>query len=1257
MLSVSLLVRNIFIYFLIIILIPTYISAHTSVLDKGFDFVKYHTDKGITLKFVQNYKDDNGVWQPVDTRITPDYKNTKNRFKTYFDTNFSNPILNIIDDGTLIKLKFLNIKRDKKHFQVASINKRKLSNKIHYLNIYNYTTISYEISGNGIKEQIRINKKTKKNKWVFHVEVLNGSIKINGSELYIYNRKGNYTGKFTQPFVYDSTYNYTSLNVHYTFLNGSVILGTIKLSKKYLDKAIYPIIIDPTYDDFEGDSLNSSLWDVYEYKYNQYMSSEHNTSGGRLHIEIGAGGTGQGGEGKVAVTTTSQYGNFRELLPGINRINVSLPNYDDLLLGDNQGNFRYAYGYLSIANGGYSGGRVDLLTYHCPYYDGLHWRDDCRYYHNITLVFDKSQELVYVYNYSNQIDGSPFDISGLSEWKIRFEVDVGTAGDSGDGARADSYLDEITYEGENLSLQFWDNFSDNIGTEYDGVSWKGYNLSSIATNIPSEADCLCWDWCDSGNTDDVSDDSNWYNWENCYCKTYQKRLDCMNYSSFVNWMCINKSGCYEQPLNTSNPIDTTDKNGIFTCAHDIKEFRDCDNSSGLQGQYDWLGQNGKRYYVINPHQYDCEDCEGCYSSTTYDYEGDYLYGDDFSWHDIIANYSCPSNQYCSEYLDDEYGRRYTPGTIPHPCGWGDGHNCTFNYECASYLCLDDICTPQNVTLTSNITTNETRDDDNDIIVCSGHMVHLNASTSFTSSDYAPIKCACWDWESLGGICNSYDYTCCAMICPQLTYNYANWTVIDKRTSNTPEIVDVGLMVGSADGHFQSNYTFQYIEWTSSVVAKITPSPYDDDVNDNFIVIINKTIGFNPNTSFDVCNNSLVLACWDDDGDGYYDYYYTNYTDAQFGGGGESDSISDICPGINVDTDKLSGNWSVIHNITYNVSKIVDVKLLVSTLYGNRDTTVQTAKWVPRELFVHLTNEGESDGTKDWNNIKGNESYYSFSLSNSTIQNGTIDGVCYTITSIVINSSIGYCFNRSKDFYIQCDNLMSKYNTSCNYTSSSIPEQEIVYLNYSRHFDWGSFNNSYYYTSPLMINALIIDDFNYSNRTSKIINFDGICMDKQWDYDEVVVDYGNKCGACNDKVLSKFLNETDIDYGGRCGYCDNNSLYKSNDLFYSLIQPSIFMNTSRYVFNGLPININLTDECQEMQDEVLGGGAVTVIISLLLFLLLFFLGLAFFVILVYFLIQASPVIVQVVIILLKFLGRKVIKILKRKVIKVLKKKLK
>ena len=93
----------------------------------------------------------------------------------------------------------------------------------------------------------------------------------------------------------------------------------------------------------------------------------------------------------------------------------------------------------------------------------------------------------------------------------------------------------------------------------------------------------------------------------------------------------------------------------------------------------------------------------------------------------------------------------------------------------------------------------------------------------------------------------------------------------------------------------------------------------------------------------------------------------------------------------------------------------------------------------------------------------------------------------------------------------------------------------------------------------------------------------------------------------------------------------------------MIDVTIFSNISKYKTDeNIPININISDLCNLIEQEVLGGGVIILIILILLYILIFLLCLVLLGFLIWFLASVSPAIIKVLIIVLRFVGRRILK---------------
>lgn len=233
------------------------------------------------------------------------------------------------------------------------------------------------------------------------------------------------------------------------------------------------------------------------------------------------------------------------------------------------------------------------------------------------------------------------------------------------------------------SSNYNDFWTSNGGSSADGVVWGGYYLETYASGINSNADCLCWDWCDQG-----SSDSTIGNWDACYCAT-GKLNQCKSANPTLTSICNSASGgCAEtSSLSSAHQIDTGSSGNKWTCGVDIKEFVDCDNSSSQKSTVDWMDANGDQYFVVYPKQYDCDNT----SSPSYDFEGVFGTGDNV---DIVTDISCPANKACDEndsHLNhDDVLITSATGSIPNPCSTVDGttagNTCGADNQCLSGYC-------------------------------------------------------------------------------------------------------------------------------------------------------------------------------------------------------------------------------------------------------------------------------------------------------------------------------------------------------------------------------------------------------------------------------------------------------------------------------------------------------------------------------------------------------------------------------------------
>lgn len=215
------------------------------------------------------------------------------------------------------------------------------------------------------------------------------------------------------------------------------------------------------------------------------------------------------------------------------------------------------------------------------------------------------------------------------------------------------------------SVKYNDFWNYSRSTNYDGTAWGGYNLSTYANGLSTYSDCICWDWCDSGEPDSTVSI-----WENCYCLDMLKELSCESYSPIVSNVCGSED-CTTAFLESYHPINTDVSGSRWMCSVDIREFRDCDNSSGQKAIVD---QSSWPYFVIYPKKSLCYgmdvDTLGKYDSSnwwSYDQE-----------RDCDNSYTrCDTNSVHTHHDNQEISTG--TGAIPDPCNTKDGS--TSNYAC------------------------------------------------------------------------------------------------------------------------------------------------------------------------------------------------------------------------------------------------------------------------------------------------------------------------------------------------------------------------------------------------------------------------------------------------------------------------------------------------------------------------------------------------------------------------------------------------
>ncbi|MBQ6282303.1 MAG: DNRLRE domain-containing protein [Bacilli bacterium] len=181
------------------------------------------------------------------------YVNKSNSYSVKFNKKETNNLLEIEQDNYYLKLKLLNSKIDK-----IDINKYLFK----YLNILNGIDIEYKLINGKIKENIVINDKSSiDQKIVFNVDT-NLKLNLKEDKSIIASKDDNEIFRFEAPFMIDNKTN-ECCDIFYNIdeKDGQYLLE-LNVNKDWLNKAEYPVIIDPT---IILDNQSTSVKDTYIY--------------------------------------------------------------------------------------------------------------------------------------------------------------------------------------------------------------------------------------------------------------------------------------------------------------------------------------------------------------------------------------------------------------------------------------------------------------------------------------------------------------------------------------------------------------------------------------------------------------------------------------------------------------------------------------------------------------------------------------------------------------------------------------------------------------------------------------------------------------------------------------------------------------------------------------------------------------------------------------------------------------------------------
>jgi len=234
------------------------------IIKETMDAIFYQMDENIIRVVPTPTYWDGEKWKKANTNIKKlkynnfEYGVEDNHFKVYFDSNST-------DNKNSVKIKRQKGEID---FSFEGLKKKtKISynkNLFVYEDIDNITSITFEVTHRTLKEYINISEYPKKNIWTFELDITDLDYELKDNRMYFYD-SGKLIGVFDTPIVWDSTIeNVIPANFSLRDKDNKVLLDLI-VNDTWLQNAEYPIVIDPTYDDFEYDlgyqgGLNASLW-------------------------------------------------------------------------------------------------------------------------------------------------------------------------------------------------------------------------------------------------------------------------------------------------------------------------------------------------------------------------------------------------------------------------------------------------------------------------------------------------------------------------------------------------------------------------------------------------------------------------------------------------------------------------------------------------------------------------------------------------------------------------------------------------------------------------------------------------------------------------------------------------------------------------------------------------------------------------------------------------------------------------------------
>lgn len=193
-----------------------------------------------------HYKDNNGLWQTVDSSLVVDekgnYRNKANRFLVNFKSVANAGFLDISNNGTTLSFrpKFAGATK-------ASVK----GAEVLYENITGNTDLRYKVSANGVKEDILLKGLDSATTYSFELKAdnLTWQQQEDGSVQFFQNGKTESVFNLQKPYMVDAARHF-STNVSYKISkdnNGRASIDVVADPTWIQDpKRVFPVVIDPT---------------------------------------------------------------------------------------------------------------------------------------------------------------------------------------------------------------------------------------------------------------------------------------------------------------------------------------------------------------------------------------------------------------------------------------------------------------------------------------------------------------------------------------------------------------------------------------------------------------------------------------------------------------------------------------------------------------------------------------------------------------------------------------------------------------------------------------------------------------------------------------------------------------------------------------------------------------------------------------------------------------------------------------------------